>query len=132
MPLTQTFTEETTYQPMVCGKCGIQFALTERTYKERRKDHGDFYCPNGCCRAYLGQTTEEKLRQQLAQERDNKYGLQHSLERANRSRAALRGQVTKIKRRVGRGICPCCNHTFKDLGDHMESKHPDWTEGGET
>ena len=47
---------------------------------------------------------------------------------ANRSRAALKGQVTKIKRRVGKGICPCCRRNFANLRDHMEDEHPDWSE----
>jgi hypothetical protein len=39
---------------------------------------------------------------------------------------ATRGVVTKIKRRVAHGVCPCCQRTFKDLARHMEGQHPDY------
>lgn len=43
--------------------------------------------------------------------------------------AAYKGQVTKVKRRVSKGVCPCCNRTFENLARNMESQHPAY--GGE-
>lgn len=37
-----------------------------------------------------------------------------------------RGQLTKLKRRVSNGVCPCCNRSFADLHRHMTEKHPDY------
>lgn len=34
------------------------------------------------------------------------------------------GQVTKLKNRVGHGVCPCCNRSFGNLARHIESEHP--------
>ena len=45
---------------------------------------------------------------------------------AERSAAAYKGHLTRVKRRVGNGVCPCCNRTFKNLADHMTTKHPDY------
>lgn len=45
-----------------------------------------------------------------------------------RSRNAYKGQVTKVKNRVSKGVCPCCNRYFKNLHRHMENKHPDYAE----
>ena len=40
----------------------------------------------------------------------------------------MKGQVTRIKKRVANGVCPCCNRTFKDLAAHMSTQHPDYIE----
>jgi hypothetical protein len=32
--------------------------------------------------------------------------------------------VTKIKNRVGHGVCPCCTRSFQNLARHMASEHP--------
>ena len=45
-----------------------------------------------------------------------------------RRRAAAKGQLTKVKKRVGNGVCPCCTRSFTDLARHMESKHPAYVE----
>lgn len=52
-----------------------------------------------------------------------------ALERARQNErrlAATKGVVTRIKNRVGKGVCPCCKRTFPNLGAHMSEKHPDW------
>lgn len=50
-----------------------------------------------------------------------------------RQLSAARGQVTRIKNRVGNGVCPCCNRSFGNLHRHMQTKHPGWKkpEGGD-
>lgn len=60
---TQTFTE--TLVALECGKCGVSFGMTETFYNRRRKDHKSWWCPNGCCRAYKGETDEEREIRQL-------------------------------------------------------------------
>jgi hypothetical protein len=34
--------------------------------------------------------------------------------------------MTRIKKRVAAGVCPCCNRSFKDLARHMAGQHPDY------
>jgi hypothetical protein len=88
--------------------------------------HQQFLC--------VGESDETKLRrerdrltQRLA-EKDDEIRRQHErTEAAERRGAAARGQVTKIKNRVGHGVCPCCNRTFENLARHMGAQHPTFT-----
>lgn len=126
--MNTTFTHTGTYVVVTCYECGIRFGMPQHFYKEAR-EHADktFYCPNGHGQCY---TTSEatRLRRELNNEREENNHLRYRIEHANRSRAALKGQVTKIKRRVGKGICPCCRRHFANLKHHMEGQHPDWSE----
>jgi hypothetical protein len=110
--------------------------MTADFKEERLKNRGPnnpFYCPNGHKQHYTGQSDADKereradqLQRQLtaAEERAKR---QHELrEAAERQAAAARGQVTRIKKRVGNGVCPCCNRTFSDLQRHMHTKHPEF------
>ena len=114
-----------------CCKCGIEMVLPQHYYNSRKVDHATFYCLNGHKQYYPGESdVEEANRLRRNAENDAE---RHRVRRksAEKSAAAYRGQVTRIKRRVGKGVCPCCNHTFKNLADHMETKHPDYSKGGE-
>ena len=91
-----------------------------------------FYCGYGHSQHFIvGETEAEKLRRErdrLAQrlaERDDEIKRQRELrEGTERQLSATRGVVTRIKNRVGHGVCPCCNRTFGDLSRHMATKHP--------
>ena len=116
-----------------CSECGITFAAPDVWVRDRRRDHATFYCPNGHGQAYLGKSDvelakaeAEALRSRLAVARqDAKYQRERRVS-AERSRSAIKGQLTKVKNRVARGVCPCCNRHFEDLHRHMETKHPDY------
>jgi hypothetical protein len=72
----------------------------------------------------------ERLKQQLAQKddeiRQERERARARLERSERSAAAYRGQVTRLRTRAKAGLCPCCNRSFQDLHRHMATKHPDF------
>ncbi len=111
------------------------WAMSHEFIQARRNDHGVWYCPNGHNWHFPGESDEERLKRQLAAANgDKKYyrelaeRRQNRLEIEKRSKAAVKGQLTKTKRRVAKGICPCCNHHFDDLKEHMESDHPDYRE----
>ena len=126
--MNTTFTYRGTYVVETCCNCGIDFGIPKGFYREVRDDASKtFYCPNGHGQRY---TTSEviRLRSQLDTEREENHGLNYRLDHANRSRAALKGQVTKIKRRISKGICPCCRRNFANLKQHMEGQHPNWRE----
>lgn len=118
-----------------CWVCGIPFGLSVGFVEAATRQHKGFNCPNGCDLRF-GKSKADKLREELNSEMDRRvraerradrnYELTQTLER---SRSALRGQVTKIKKRVGRGVCPCCNRHFTDIERHMKSKHPDFKNG---
>lgn len=113
-----------------CCACGILFAMPEARYEEARRRRGPngavFCCPNGHRQWYTGDNAEEALRRErdrLAQqvaERDD------DLRRAERQQAALRGELTKLKKRATNGVCPCCTRSFSNLRNHMKTKHPDF------
>lgn len=94
-----------------------------------------FFCAYGHSQLYaVGETEEQKLRrerdrlaQQIAQ-RDDEIRRQRELkEAAERREAAQKANVTKLKKRAGAGVCPCCNRTFLALQKHMQQKHPQFT-----
>lgn len=124
-----------TFRLHTCGNCGITYAMEEGFRARKQADKTTFYCPNGHGRMFTGRSDAEKLKDaekdlvwtqgRLTHERDQR-------EAAERSRNAFKGQVTKIKRRVGKGVCPCCNRSFQDLGAHMETKHPGYGESETT
>jgi hypothetical protein len=58
---------------------------------------------------------------QLTHERDQRLA-------AERSASAYKGQATRIRNRVGAGVCPCCTRTFANLARHMAGQHPDFRE----
>lgn len=118
-----------------CGECGGQYALGKR-YVEKKREQGGFWtCPYCACSwGYSKSGTENaRLKRELEEQRRRTQYEENRAARANeraekeaRRSAAARGQVTKIKRRVAKGACPACQHTFPDLHAHMETEHPEW------
>lgn len=111
--------------------CGAVFGLEAGFANYRRKDHKTFYCPNGHSQYFSGETEEEKLRKDLAQQKKRtqwaEESRQHAIKReeqAQRKATAYKGVATKIKKRIGNGVCPCCNRTFQNLMAHIKTKHP--------
>lgn len=116
-----------------CATCGIIMVLPASYARKRRADHESFYCPNGHRQHFPQESEAEKLKKLLETERrwrtssqDAHQKTRERLELEQRRSAAARGQVTKIKKRVSKGVCPCCSHTFQDLAAHMKTKHPRW------
>lgn len=117
-----------------CASCAIKYAIPRKFVSERRDDHKSFYCPNGHSQWFPGKSDAEKLRAELEREKERtaharEWARQEQSRKqvAQRQAAAARGQVTRIKRKVARGECPCCTKTFADLHAHMAETHPDWT-----
>jgi hypothetical protein len=105
------------------------FSMPDDFYRTMKQlgNAGTFYCPAGHTQCFpLGETEEAKLRrerdrlQQRIAERDDRIS---DLEKSN---AATRGVVTRIKNRISNGVCPCCNRTFSNLASHIKTKHPSY------
>lgn len=125
----------TVYREIDCchAQCRMTFGLAIGLYEQLQRNGQRFFCPMGHGQSFtVGPSEEQKLRQEnerLRQERDRELNWrQQERDRAERSASAYRGQVTKIKKRVGKGVCPCCNRTFADLARHMAGQHPDFHE----
>lgn len=142
--MTQTQTIIITLNAETCCNCGVVFGLEAGHQKRLRNNREWFYCPNGHAQHYTGKSEAQKLKDQLAKQeaeaarraRDAADALDRAsarelatrdqLEATQRSRAALKGQLTKTKRRIGKGVCPCCNRHFANVDNHMQSQHPDY------
>jgi len=127
-----------TFTPIDCcyENCGRTFAMTSTMENHYRNNKKAFACPY--CKGtqgFYGKNEEERLKDKVKMLRDevNFSNNQISKERektkyAKRQTAYQKGVITKIKKRVKHGICPCCNRTFKQLAAHMKNKHPEYME----
>lgn len=114
-----------------CGKCGGIYAIAER-YRQRKSEHGGYWnCPYCQCSWGYGQSEVQRLKKELEEKQrevDNeckrKEWAQQEAKIAERRRRALKGHLTKTKKRVGHGVCPCCQRSFENLRRHMATQHP--------
>jgi hypothetical protein len=115
-----------------CSECSVPMALPQEFRNARLADRKAFYCLNGHNQFFPGKTHEQEAKEAkaaLERIRVSKKAVEDQLAAANRSNSALRGSMTKIRKRIGNGSCPCCNRHFKDVERHMANKHPDFKEG---
>lgn len=110
---------------VICCNCGMRFWVDGAWDKQKRDTGKGFHCPNGHDLVYKEREVD-KLRRELAAKDEELARERSRSELKDRTNAALRGQVTKIKNRVQNGVCPCCNRTFQNVARHMATKHPDW------
>lgn len=118
----------------ICGVCQCMFAMPKSMQEDSRNTGDWFWCPKGH-RIHYMETTVQKLEKEIQQERQQKDQIQAELweqqeirKSAERSLKATKGVITRVKNRVSKGICPCCNRHFDNLCRHMKSKHPAWNE----
>lgn len=128
-----TFTHSITVEVIPCAQCGMSFGAPEDWLDRRRAKHDTFYCPAGHHNYFPGDTAEKKLKRE--QERSARLLAEADRLRADRDHTARRlsatqGVVTRTKRRIGNGVCPCCGRTFQQLARHMHAKHPEYAESG--
>lgn len=119
-----------------CYTCKCEMWIPDHLYasaRESEKIH--FYCAYGHSQYYpQGESETTKLRrdrdqlaQRIAQRDDRIRELHEEKEQTEKRLSATRGVVTRIKNRIGHGVCPCCNRTFGDLHRHMATKHPTYS-----
>jgi hypothetical protein len=117
---------------MHCGECGIEFHVPAHFYKERQETGRGWFCPNGHSRVFREKESDklrrerDRLAQQIAEKNDEIKRQREMREAAERKASAARGQVTKMRNRVGNGVCPCCTRSFTNLQRHMETQHPEF------
>lgn len=110
-----------------CWVCGVHFGMTSTFQRKRSEDGKVFFCPAGCRISY-GESKVQQLERALEAERTRRQWERDQREATERSLAAQKGQVTKLKKRIGAGVCPCCNRHFTNVERHMASQHPDYAE----
>lgn len=123
-----------------CWKCSSQFWMPDDLEAAARRDSNiAVYCAHGHRGVFTEKPTEEdrlrlerdRLVQRVAEKDDEINRQRLRAELTERRLSAAKGRVTRIKNRVGHGVCPCCNRTFTDLQRHMASKHSDYTKQGD-
>ncbi len=121
------------YNQTSCPECGVEFALRTAFEDMLRRSGKGFYCPNGHSLKF-GASEADRLRrerdllkQQMARlEEEKQIAWNTANAQVARAKAAEQ-EAKRLRARVGHGVCPCCNRTFRDLADHMKTKHPDMT-----
>jgi hypothetical protein len=105
--------------------------MTDAFIQNRKNDRKSWYCPNGHSQWFPGETAADKAQRlagQLDMERTRRQQAETDADYARRARKAVSTRLRKVKQRVGHGVCPCCNRTFKALADHMATKHPGYAQ----
>jgi Zn-finger nucleic acid-binding protein len=136
IPQNRTVLYEGFIHVIECWNCSIDFGIGDSFMANRRKDGRVFYCPNGHGNYYnRGKTAEQVALERAQAERDAARSLAQRESRRARTaeyqRRAAKGQLTKTKKRIAAGVCPCCNRTFQNVAAHMAGQHPDYVDGGD-
>ena len=116
----------TTLVAETCCNCGTPFAMASGLYDQLQRTGKSFYCPNGHSQHYT-ETTENKLKkaeQDIKSLEDQAKWWRGEAEAKAKQLSATRGQLTKTKKRLAGGACPCCHRQFVSLQRHMTTKHP--------
>lgn len=122
--------------------CGGVYAITEAYRANAHKNAGHWTCPY--CRGTWGfsESEADRLKSQLAAAEKEKERLSQNVQFYQRkrdealaeadhfrkSRDGVRGAMARERKRVSKGVCPCCNRQFADLHRHMTTKHPTFSE----
>ena len=123
---TITLSWEITLVQEICPNCGVTFGMPSDYQQQRQKDHGTFYCPNGHSQYYPADNEVERLKKRLASQRETTQYYRQRMENVEGSLRTTKGQVTKLKKRIANGVCPCCHRHFANLERHMQGQHPDY------
>jgi RNase P subunit RPR2 len=120
---------------MDCWNCHAIYGVDESARARWKAEGKSWFCP------YCGKSTHygttDLDREKAARERAERNAQWHRERREEADRArvsaehatrATKGHLTRLKRRVAAGVCPCCNRTFQDLSRHMAGQHPEYVE----
>ena len=126
--LQQTVSELVTLSVRSCPTCGAVFAIPAVWVEQLRKEGGTFYCPNGHSLVFPKDTEVDRLKKDLAAEKQRADYHARQAEYERRAHAATKGQMTRLKNRAARGVCPCCNRSFAStrIAQHIKTKHPEY------
>lgn len=111
-----------------CGTCGVTYGVQSSFLDNRRKDKGEWRCINTNCKTiwWYGESCEEKLKKELSSTKEQLK--REEIERKlNEKRArAFKGLYNQTKKKIAKGVCPCCDQVFKNVRRHMRRQHPEW------
>lgn len=112
---------------MSCGECGIAFLMPSDFERERHKDpKNQWSCPNGHVRVYR-ESEADALRRERDRLKQDAARLEGERLKALADRDKAQAETRRLRNRIGKGVCPCCNRSFSNVAKHMATKHPDVT-----
>lgn len=123
--------------------CGIQHAVPQSLRDMQIQQHRDgrmqqgIYCPLGHKWLYSGEAEVDRVKRRMQEALNaEQAATQRERQRHDQTRAELRetearrrgekAAKTRIKNRVSKGVCPCCNRHFENLQRHMTGQHSDF------
>jgi len=123
-----------TLEAIECCSCGVPFAMPADLLQWFRDGEDRWcWCPNGH-QQHFAESDATRLKRRLAdaeqrleRAREGRRLAEAEAERQRRSGVALKGQLTKARRRAAHGVCPvpdCHRRPFDNLAAHMAAKHP--------
>lgn len=129
----EIFTVDMALETTQCSECGIIYAIPkDRLDRERNHKGKGWYCPNGHSQVFK-ETEAMRLKHKLDQMEADRDWYRNSREKvieqrdgALRSLSATKGHLTRTKKRIANGVCPCCHRHFENLERHMKGKHPEY------
>lgn len=80
----------------------------------------------GCYRDCPGETEDYCVDADYAATQEEAYLLASQAALAD-IQERVKGEVTKLKKRIANGVCPCCKRSFCNLAAHMKTQHPEYT-----
>ncbi len=133
--MLDTMVLESTNVSPVQTHCGHLVYLPTHNLNIYRRNHKRFFCTTcGKGQSFHGKSDIEKLEATLVTVKDQRDTARKNLNQQRektrhktRQLAAQKGVTTRIKNRIGNGVCPCCKRTFTNLARHMKGQHPDYT-----
>jgi hypothetical protein len=105
--------------------CGIALAIPSNLHRVAKDEGQSVYCPIGHSFSY-----RDTYAKRLERERRQHEATRELLAAEERSHSATRGHLTRQKKRIAAGVCPCCHRHFANVERHMASQHPDFAANG--
>ncbi len=109
-----------------CCECGTNFAMTQDLQSKFLRSRKSFFCPNGHSQHYIEKTVEQKLKDQLVKKTRRINSLNSNVNNLKKQKNKVVKQYNHVRNRIKNGVCPCCNRTFTNLLNHMETQHPEF------
>jgi hypothetical protein len=129
MTLVRNTSVVITLTGMDCSVCGMTYGLDEDFRRRRLGDGKTWWCPNGHTQHFVGETDEKKAKRlEKALDRANAAtrAARDQADAAERRRRAAKGQLTRLKNKIAKGICPICDKEFPEVKAHIEIEHPNF------
>ena len=121
------FADNNYFETLQCAHCNVSFAITADFMQRRRDDGKTFYCPSGHSNVYNGKTEAQKLKDELAREKEIREAAEARAQKAKSDLDVVSRAHGRMRQRIVNGTCPCCNRSFSNLRDHMKTQHPEFT-----